>query len=306
MISLLQRNLLAKVIALLVATVLWFFIMNDQNPSIEGSFTVPLTIVNAPEGYKITHNVDEIKIKVRGPRSLFVAVTDSEFKAYVDLNGIVEGKQSVKVQTVLPAGFELVETLPEALTFNIDKIVQRQVKAEVVVTGLSAPGTTVAKITPALSNVMIEGPSALVSQVTRVVGYVSLAGNNADFDVAIPLTAVNADGKEVEEVKVIPQTEQVSVSLARGLSKKIVSIKPIVGSDLAANYVLNSIRVDPSKIEIAGEAKLIESLNEIDTEKILLKGVTKATKKDVKLELPPGITVTNGIVSVIIDIAEKK
>jgi YbbR domain-containing protein len=306
MISLLQRNLLAKVIALLVATVLWFFIMNDQNPSIEGSFTVPLNIVNAPEGYKITHNVDEIKIKVRGPRSLFVAVTESEFKAYVDLNGIVEGKQSVKVQTVLPAGFELVETLPETLTFNIDKIVQRQVKAEVVVTGLSAPGTTVAKVTPALSNVMIEGPSASVSQVTRVVGYVSLAGNNADFDVAIPLTAVNADGKEVEEVKVVPQTEQVSVALARGLSKKIVSIKPIVGSDLAANYVLNSIKVDPSKIEIAGEAKLIESLNEIDTEKILLKGFTKATKKDVKLELPPGITVTNGIVSVIIDIAEKK
>jgi len=306
MISLLQRNLLAKVIALLVATVLWFFIMNDQNPSIEGSFTVPLNIVNAPEGYKITHNVDEIKIKVRGPRSLFVAVTESEFKAYVDLNGIVEGKQSVKVQTVLPAGFELVETLPETLTFNIDKIVQRQVKAEVVVTGLSAPGTTVAKVTPALSNVMIEGPSAAVSQVTRVVGYVSLAGNNADFDVAIPLTAVNADGKEVEEVKVVPQTEQVSVALARGLSKKIVSIKPIVGSDLAANYVLNSIKVDPSKIEIAGEAKLIESLNEIDTEKILLKGFTKATKKDVKLELPPGITVTNGIVSVIIDIAEKK
>jgi len=306
MIGLLRRNLLAKVIALLVATVLWFFIMNDQNPSIEGSFTVPLTIVNAPEGYKVTHNVDEIKIKVRGPRSLFVAVTGSEFKAYVDLNGIAEGKQSVKVQTVLPAGFELIETAPETLTFNIDKIVQQKIKTEVIVTGTSAPGTTVAKISPALSNVMIEGPSKAVSQVTRVIGYVSLTGNNADFEVAIPLTAVNADGREVEEVKVVPETEQVSVSLARGLSKKIVGIKPITGSDLAANYVLNSIQVDPSKLEIAGEAKLIESLNEINTEKISLKGITKSTKKDVKLDLPPGITVTNGIVSVIIDIAEKK
>ena len=51
--SLFQRNLPAKIFALLVAIVLWFFVMNDQNPSIDGSFTVPLSVVNAPEGYKL-------------------------------------------------------------------------------------------------------------------------------------------------------------------------------------------------------------------------------------------------------------
>ena len=139
-----QRNLPAKIFALLVAVVLWFFVMNDQNPSIDGSFTVPLSVVNAPEGYKISRSDDNIKIKVRGPRSLFVSASASEFKAYVSLEGVEEGRNSIKVQTVLPQGFELVEASPDLVTVTVEKIIQRQVKVELIVTGAAAQGTTVA------------------------------------------------------------------------------------------------------------------------------------------------------------------
>ena len=35
--SLVQHNLLAKLAALIVAVVLWLYVMNDQNPSMEAS-----------------------------------------------------------------------------------------------------------------------------------------------------------------------------------------------------------------------------------------------------------------------------
>ena len=43
--ALIQRNLPAKIIALVVAVVLWLFVMNEQNPQIEGSFTVAVDLV---------------------------------------------------------------------------------------------------------------------------------------------------------------------------------------------------------------------------------------------------------------------
>ena len=304
--SLFQRNLPAKIFALLVAIVLWFFVMNDQNPSIDGSFTVPLNVVNAPEGYKISRSDDTIKIKVRGPRSLFVSAAASEFKAYVSLDGVEEGRNSIKVQTVLPQGFELVEASPDVVTVTVEKIVQRQVKVDLIVTGASAQGTTVAKVEQNVSSVTVEGPKSSVDEVARVIGYVGLSGNKEDCNISVPLTAVNRDGREVEDDRVTPKSAEASVQLARGLSKKVVEIKPVFSGELPAGYVLDRVRIDPSKIEIAGASTILDSLTAIDTEKIPLATETKSFHKEVQLELPEGVTVTNKKVNVNIDIAEKK
>jgi len=303
--SIFRRNLPAKILALCVAVILWVVVMNDQNPAIEGSFNVPLAVVNSPEGYKITKSEDSVKIKVRGPRSLFVTATADDFRAYVDLDGAQDGKQDCKVQTALPQGFELVEVAPETVSFDLDKIIQKQMRAEVIVTGASAPGTTVAKVTQTSSLVTIEGPESAVDTVVRVVGYVGLSGNSADFDLQVPLTAINADGREVQGVKVVPSATEVSVSLARGLTKKIVTIHPVLQENLPKDYELGDVRTDPIKIEIAGDSKTIESLSAIDTEPIDLSKLTATKKMTVKLALPDGITVTNREVNVSIEVKKK-
>ena len=303
--SIFRRNLPAKILALCVAVILWVVVMNDQNPAIEGSFNVPLAVVNSPEGYKITKSEDSVKIKVRGPRSLFVTATADDFRAYVDLDGAQDGKQDCKVQTALPQGFELVEVAPETVSFDLDKIIQKQMRAEVIVTGASAPGTTVAKVTQASSLVTIEGPESAVGTVVRVVGYVGLSGNSADFELQVPLTAINADGREVQGVKVVPSATEVSVSLARGLTKKIVTIHPVLQENLPKDYELGDVPPDPIKIEVAGDSKTIENLSSIDTEPIDLSKLTATKKMTVKLALPDGITVTNREVNVSIEVKKK-
>lgn len=304
--SIFRRNLPAKIVALGVAVVLWVVVMSDQNPAIEGSFTVPVAVVNSPEGYKVTKSEDTVKIKVRGARSLFVSATADDFRAYVDLGGAEAGKQSYKVQTALPQGFELVEVEPETVEFNLDKIIQKQVRADVIVTGNSAPGTTVAKVTQASSIVTIEGPQSAVESVTRVVGYVGLSGNSTDFDLQVPLTALNADGREVHDVKVVPSVTEVTVQLARGLTKKIVTIHPVLDGSLPDDLTLSEVRTDPIKLEIAGESKVLAPLSSVDTEKIDLSKVTGSEKLTVRLNLPNGVTVTNPEISVNIVVKKKE
>ena len=199
----------------------------------------------------------------------------------------------------------LVEVAPETVSFDLDKIIQKQMRAEVIVTGASAPGTTVAKVTQTSSLVTIEGPESAVNTVVRVVGYVGLSGNSADFELQVPLTAINADGREVQGVKVVPSATEVSVSLARGLTKKIVTIHPVLQENLPKDYELGDVRTDPIKIEIAGDSKTIESLSSIDTEPIDLSKLTATKKMTVKLALPDGITVTNREVNVSIEVKKK-
>ena len=103
--SLIQRNLAAKIASILVAVILWGYVMNDQNPSTEANFTIPVQLVNVPDGYKVTQNEDTVKITVRGVRSLFVNNGDADFRAYVDLHGAEAGKKEYKVKVDMPQGF---------------------------------------------------------------------------------------------------------------------------------------------------------------------------------------------------------
>ena len=151
----------------------------------------------------------------------------------------------------------------------------------------------------------LEGPESAIDTVERVIGYVGLAGNTSDFQLQVPLTAINADGREVAGVRVVPGSANVSVQMARGLTKKVVPITPQVKSDLDAAYEVGSLRADPAKIEIAGDSKALAGISSINTEEISLAGVTKTTDKVAHLQLPDGVTVTNKSVSVHIVIKAK-
>lgn len=306
MMDMLNRNVAAKIIALIVAIILWFFVMNEQNPAIDSNITVPLEVQNAADGYVVNRTVETVKLKIRGPRSLFAMATERDFKAYVDLNGATEGKHSMKIQTSLPQGFEVVTVSPESAIFEIDKIVQKDVSVEIAFSGALESGATIGKVVPAFEKVRIEGPSNAIHEVAKVVGYLNLSGRDSDFNVAVPVVAVNNDGKEVSDVQITPAVVKVDVSVVKGLYKKYVDIKPNVKDDLAANYVLHGVRLNPVKIDIYGDQRVVDTLEVVYTEPISLADVKGLTKKQIKLQLPIGITVINDVIQVEIDIAEKK
>lgn len=297
--SLVQHNLAAKILSLSVAIVLWGYVMNDQNPTIEGSFTVNVRLVNAPEGYNITQDTDTVKLKVKGARSLFVANKASDFDAYVDLADAQSGVNAYKIHTVLPQGFELISLSTDTIDVTLDKLISRRVRADININGTPADGMTLAGVSQASDTVTVYGAESVVKNVARVIGYIGLtAKNDADFSLNVPLTAINADGREVQGVTLKQSTMPVKIQLARGLTKKIVAIKVPTADDLAAGLDMVSLKSDPAKIEIAGDEKNIAKIDYIETEKIDLKDITKDTERTVKLVLPEGVTVTNREVTV--------
>ena len=305
MISFFRKNLPEKCLALIVAIGCWVFVMNDQNPQIENTYTVPISIVNAPEGYQISKDVEEVKLKVRAPRSLFSNIDSTNFKAYVDLNGVENGIHDLQIQTILPSGFELVSLGPTKVSVNVDKIEQKEVPIRLNLSGIPGDGKVVASVEQSIQNVTVEGPISVLNKVTVAVGYIGVNGNTENFNVTVPLMAVNDKDKEIEGVKLVSKTVDVSISLARGLNTKIVDVKPTLMSDLPTDYILKSVKVEPSKIEISGKADTIGNMTYLSTENISLANTTKSVKQTVKLIVPEDVNVSNKEVTVTIDIEKK-
>ena len=300
--SIVQHNLPAKIAALIVAVVLWLYVMNDQNPAIDGSYTVPVTIENAPEGYQMNAGADTVTIRVRGPRSLFVAAGRSDFHARMNLADFIEGEKAYTVEPSIPYGFELVSITPDKINVTLDRLIQKTFKAELTVGGSPAAGFTVDKISQTDTAATAAGPRSLVDQVAHIAGHINLSGQSADYTATVPLFPLNSEGREVAGVTLVPASTEVAIKLARGLTRKVVEVEAKAKSDLPPNLKLEGITVEPARIEIAGTEDVISKITRIQTEEFSLAKVQGTEQHQVLLQLPPGVTVTNPNVTVEIKV----
>lgn len=290
--NLFRKNLPVKILALIAAIIMWGYVMNEENPSVNGRYTVPVEIVNAPEGYDVNMGVREVTLKVRAPRSLMAAAHESDFKAVIDLSGDTEGEYDEKIRTVIPQGFELLGMSDDTVHVTMEALIAHGVPVDIVVNGKAAQGMELGEIKPAQQYVNVYGPRHLVDSIIKASGKIKLADNNSDFTMRVKLTAVTADGENINNLAVLPGELDVTVQLVPGEGKKIVPVKPTVSGILPEGYVLGEVTVQPNQVELAGANKTLADIKNVDTIPVSLHGVTSTLDKDVELSLPEGIAST--------------
>ena len=224
--NLFRKNLPVKILALIASIIMWGYVMNEENPSVNGRYTVPVEIVNAPEGYDVNMGVREVTLKVRAPRSLMAAAHESDFKAVIDLSGDTEGEYDEKIRTVIPQGFELLGMSDDTVHVTMEALIAHGVPVDIVVNGKAAQGMELGEIKPAQQYVNVYGPRHLVDSIVKASGKIKLADNNSDFTMRVKLTAVTADGENINNLAVLPGELDVTVQLVPGEGKKIVPVKP--------------------------------------------------------------------------------
>lgn len=301
------KNITPKILAVILAVVLWLYVMNEQNPPIESSFTIPLEVRNAATTFVISEMPETARIKVRGPRSTVAGLLTCDLKAYVDVKGLSEGRHNVKVNAALPPNLELIEINPEKVQLRLDTIISRNVAVAVRLTGTPAKAATVSKVASANEQVTIEGPKNVVDTVEKVAAAVDLSGKNADFTIDAPLIPVNREGKEVEGLTIYPEKTRVMVSLVSGTNKKLLDVKPVTQGQLPQDLVIKSIVTQPDKVEIKETVpgKGVDKLEAIYTEPINLNDISKDTSREVKIQLPQGLTATPTTVTVTIKVGPR-
>ena len=290
--NLFRKNLPVKILALIASIIMWGYVMNEENPSVNGRYTVPVEIVNAPEGYDVNMGVREVTLKVRAPRSLMAAAHESDFKAVIDLSGDTEGEYDEKIRTVIPQGFELLGMSDDTVHVTMEALIAHGVPVDIVVNGKAAQGMELGDIKPAQQYVNVYGPRHLVDSIAKASGKIRLADNNSDFTMRVKLTAVTADGENINDLAVLPGELDVTVQLVPGEGKKIVPVKPAVNGILPEGYVLGEVTVQPNQVEVAGANKTLADIKSVDTVPVSLHGVTSTLDKDVELSLPEGIAST--------------
>lgn len=302
-LNILRRNMLKKIIALIAAFCMWVFVMEDQDPAIEGTYIVPLVISNAAYEFIPVCEETTIQVEVRAPRSYFVKYDANAFRVYANMDGMGEGEHKITPQVVMPQGFELVNTKPTFIAVNLDPLVERQIPVELIVSGNVAANAAVKEISKSMELVTLVGAKSFIEKVHRVYGTVNLSGNSSSFETQIQMNAVDENGVIVSRVHVVPSVITVSVDIESGLKKKIVPVVAEIST--TDGWELTNIKVEPAQVEISGAESVINSIVTIKTVPFTVQTGQRVFNGTLKLDIPDSVTVKEDEVAVSASVIRK-
>ena len=302
-IDLFRRNFLKKLIALVAAFLMWLFVMVEQDPEIEDTYTVPLTMSNVPYEFVAICETKTVTIDTRAPRSNFVKYDANAFRVYANLEGLGEGEHEIIPRVVMPQGFDLLDTQPAIVKVKLDPLIEQQMPIELKTTGTTSQDAVVKDMIKSMEVVTVVGPKSFVEQASKVYGTVNLSGNSSSFETQIPMKAVDEKDNVVPRVRVVPSVITVSVDVDSGLKKRIVPIVPELS--VTDGWELSKITVDPAQIEIVGTEAAVNSIITLKTEPFMVQTGQRFFKAVLRLLVPDGVSVKTDEVTVSAEVVRK-
>ncbi|MGB9825397.1 MAG: CdaR family protein [Desulfofundulus sp.] len=286
----LQKDAVVRVVALLLAFVMWLFVVNEQNPQDTRTILVTPELRNVPTGLVLMSEVKPVTVKLKGRRSELYATGGPELGAYVDLTSAQEGEKPYPVRlTSVPPEVQLVQIVPPEVTVRLESIVQQQLPVELVLRGTPAPGYAAGP--PVLSpvQVLVEGPRSRVKMASRAVVRLDTEGAKDNIRVSVPVQILDSKGAPVPEgLRIKPEVVDVSLPVAR-LPAKLVPVKPQITGEPAEGYKVSQVLVEPATIIISGPAAMLAEISSVSTMPLDVSGASINQSGDLRVVLPQDV-----------------
>jgi YbbR domain-containing protein len=172
MISFLRRwvlhNFWLKVLSLLLATGLWWWISPDQEPA-EVAVRVPIEFQHVPPELEISSvTIPDAQIRVRGPERLIRELRSTDIHAELELGDARPGERTFDLtahQIRHQRDLTVVQVVPGQVHLSFDTKLTREVEIHAKVTGNFATGEKVAKVLVDPEKITITGPQHHVEMV---------------------------------------------------------------------------------------------------------------------------------------------
>lgn len=300
----LKRNWPAKILSLLAAIVMWFFIMRDQNPVMEVSYTVPVQVQNLAANYIIEDAPQYVRVTLSGPRDTIINLKSDNLKAYIDASGVSTGQNNVTIHFNPPSGMNIVEIKPDTVTINVDEYASKKLPVEIVPIGQIPDNVALKSVTVIPKEVTVSGRKQQVMAATRVVMKVNVTGQTKNFSAVADLEAWDNAGN-VLDVNISPTQGQAQYELSLLRKDKAVPISATTVGQVADGYEVKGITIKPVQVTITGREEMVDSISDLKTESIDISNATTPIDGTYNIVIPDGLTSKMTTVHVTVDIQRK-
>ncbi len=213
MLTGLTQNWLLKLLSLVFAVVLWFFVMGEQK--LEVGYAVPLELQNIPPGLMVANEVPRlIDVRISGPRTVLMNLKQSDISLSVDLADLEPGVTSFKrleERLNLPNALKVTRLSPSFVDVKLERIKEKTVPVLVLFSGSLPTGFRISGAIAYPKRVTVTGAEGEIKDVAEVpTEPIDVSEVRQNFTLMVPLnyrgkyTTVKGDGAVEVRVTVVP------------------------------------------------------------------------------------------------------
>jgi YbbR domain-containing protein len=189
------RNIGLKIMALLLATALWFTVAGESE--VERSMRVPLEFRNRPTSLEIVGDAPTtVDVRVVGSSALLGRLEAGEVIAVLDLTGSGPGSRLFPMRpddVRVPYGIEVLQVIPATIPLELEEALKRSLPIVPAVDGDPAPGFVTGRVTVEPATIEVIGAESHVKNLASATTEpVSVAG--ARENVSDEVTVGVSDG----------------------------------------------------------------------------------------------------------------
>lgn len=163
-------NIRIKLLALVFAVALWFFVAGQSDTEI--GFLVPLGFKSIPKDMVMTSSPPEdVEVRVMGPSFIINNLSSSQISVDKDLSGAKEGLNTYTItprDIATPTGVEVVRVRPSSIEVRMDILMEANLPVKARIDGRPAAGFRVADVSVDPKSVKVSGTKKDLKGTTAV------------------------------------------------------------------------------------------------------------------------------------------
>ncbi len=307
-----KLDIFPKLVCLLVAVILWLYVMQVDSPDYEQTFEdIPINLSNTSvienerglfvySGYGYT-----VDVTVNGKKSVISKYTAEDIKITADLKDIRNaGEHDIQLSTKLPSGLSLVKTEYDQITVYADEKTSTDVPIKAKLTGANYNNEyEYGELIAEYNTVIVTGPKSSLASIANALVSVDLSGLGVIKETTSavrPITLVDKNGEAVSNPYIKLSRSEVKVTLPV-YTEKVVSL----AVDTVNGYFNErnaKIVLSPSEIRIKGDPVVLSDIKSINVATLNEKEIEEGVKYTYELESSDKYTyLSNNVISVVVN-----
>ena len=294
-IKMFRNSTANKVIAIVSAVVLWFYVVGSVDPTIQQKYdNIPIKLLNmdslTSQGLAINDSDHlYIDLVVEGSRTDIKKLEQGDVKVTADLYGRHEGSNYLNIDVEVPKEIKITSKSSDKIMVTIDQRVSEMRDVEVKVKGTLEGDKILGDIKASPKQVEISGTETTLSKVNAVVANVDANKLASKGTIESAIAPIGKDGHNIDFVEISQDSVDVSASLEH---TKEVNLKVKTVGEIDEQFTVRDIEI-PDKIWIQGDVDVLKGITEIESRDVDISGVTKSTNLKIYPILPTGVTVSS-------------
>ena len=301
----LMNNFGLKLLAILLAIVLWMVVINIDDPVVRKTMTLSVTMKNQDyitemgKYMDILGDSNTVTFTYTTKRGIWENISSTDFSATADLKKI-EAKENgtyrvpVIVSAIRNASQITIESKQLYLEVTLEDLGKKQFQIKANTSGTVADGCALGNVTIDNANVVqVSGPVSLVNAIDSVVATVNVDGMSADITDNVVPVFYDVNGEVIDTTKLAKSIDTVNIT-AQILNTKDIPLELSYMGEPEAGYCLTEVLSNPKTVRVKGTAATLNTLDRVvvPAEVLDLTGVTSDVEKtiDISTYLPEGVS----------------